>query len=453
MHGRLSLWRSSAFASLAAMALAGCVSVDGDALAARTALLSGNAAAAVSYGEELSDSVYSANLGYVEAGRASLLAGDFPAAAAWFRRGVESAIDRRESQPRIKLGDIGNTAMAATVTDDRTRNYYLPPYELNLALEYSILAEALGGRREDALVDARLACYVQDSLAQTYGADLAAQSDGADGRAQAASAQLGEQQSAALQELMSASRNSWENPVLWWLTGVLFEADGEVELAWQSYRKASACRADNAVFASCVARAERGARSPAGGRARLVVLYEEGLVPLRESLKIPVPVYTGMSIDIPTYGGAAAYAPARVRISGAERMVAATPAVDVRALAARDLNERLPGVIARNITRAAVQAGAQAAVNSAGNEYARLAVFVANAVVSALRRADTRSWITLPDGQQVWEDGAMEPGSYRVGVSVNGRTVAVPVELAAGETALVWIADCGMVFKTGVTKL
>ena len=93
------------------------------------------------------------------------------------------------------------------------------------------------------------------------------------------------------------------------------------------------------------------------------------------------------------------------------------------------------------------------AVNSAGNEYAKLAVFAANAVVSVLRRADTRSWITLPDGQQVWEDGAMAPGAYQVGVSVNGRTVAVPVELAADETALVWIADCGTVFKTGVTKL
>ncbi|MGN0833191.1 MAG: hypothetical protein ACI4RD_06040 [Kiritimatiellia bacterium] len=452
MRGGNPIGRLSAVFA-AALAVAGCVSVDGDALAARNAVLSGNAAAAVRYGEELADSTYSANLGYVEAGRANLLAGNFPAAAAWFRKGVESAIDRKESQPKIKLGDVGNTAMAATVTDDRTRNYYLPPYELNLALEYSILSEALGGKREDALVDARLACYVQDSLAQTYGADLAAPADGADARAKTASAQLCKKQSDSLQAMMAASRNSWENPVLWWLTGVLFEADGDVEQAWQSYRKASACRADNAVFAAGVARAEQGARTPEKGRAKLVVLYEEGMVPLRESLKIPVPIYTGMSIDIPTYGGAAPHVPGKVAISGAEKLVAAAPAVDVRALAARDLNERLPGVITRNVTRAAVQAGVQTAVNSAGNEYAKLAVFAANAVVSAMRRADTRSWITLPDGQQVWEDGAMAPGSYQVGVSVNGRTVSVPVALAADETTLVWIADCGTVFKTGVTKL
>ena len=436
------------------VALVGCVSVDEDARAAREAVRAGAPAQAVAWAETVAaESVYSKSLGTVEAGRLALLAGDSAKAERWFRAAVDSAVDRKESSPDIKLGDVGNTVLAATVTDDRTRTYYLAPYEINLALGYGILAELMNGKREDALVDARLAVYIHDSLAKTYGADLQKAAASSDAQATSAGARVCADQSAALREMMAATRNSWENPVLWWLTGALFEADGETEMAGQAYRKAAACRPDNPVFAKAAARADANVRTPARGCAKLLVLYEEGLVPQRESLKIPVPIYTAMSIDIPTYGDKTAYRPNAVAISGLTNLVAAAPALDVRALAARDLDERLPGVVVRNITRAAVQAGAQAAVNANGNEYAQLAVFAANAVVSAMRRADTRSWVTLPDGQQVWSEDAMPPGAYKLGVAVNGRTISVPVTLAAGDVKLVWIADCGARAQTVVVSL
>ena len=43
----------------------------------------------------------------------------------------------------------------------------------------------------------------------------------------------------------------------------------------------------------------------------------------------------------------------------------------------------------------------------------------------------------------VWCDGDMAPGDYRLGVTVDGMSSTVPVSLAAGETKLLWIADCG----------
>ncbi len=428
----------------------GCVSVDNDAVHAQESIRADQAVRAVEWSEKLAeDSVYSKNLGTVEAGRVKMLCGDFASAEGWFRKAVDSAVDRKETAPKIKLGDVGNTILASTVTDDRTREYYLAPYEINLALTYGLIAQAVNGRREDALADARLAVYIQDNLAETYGADVvkAAKTDNA------SAAKLYGQQSAQMADVMAGTRNSWENPVLWWLTGVLFEADGDLEMAWQSYRKANAVRGGNAVFAADVARADSGTRTPAPGFAKLVVVYEEGLVPIRKSLKVPVPLYTMMSVDLPQYDEKGAYGPSRVSIAGAQGAIAAAPALDVRALAYRDLDEHLTGIIVRNITRATTQAGVQAAVNYAGNDYAKLAMFVGNAVVSAIRSADTRSWVTLPDGQQVWEDGAMKPGSYQIGVTVNGRQVTVPVTLAAGQTRLLWIADCGLGFKTAAATL
>ena len=329
-------------------------------------------------------------------------------------------------------------ALASTVTDDRARQYYLPPYEINLAIEYGIVVQALNGKVDDALVDARLAVYVQDTLAETYGADLAKDGEGGT----ATTRKVIDEQGKALEEMIAATRNSWENPVLWWLTGVLFEADGQADMALQSYRKAAAIRPDNAVFKSDSARSEQQlAQSP--GKAKLVIVYEQGFVPRRESLKVLIPLYTGFTIDIPQYPENS-FAYDNVSVSGSSNApVAASPALDVRSLAARDLKEKLPGVIIRNVTRAAVQAGAQAAVNASGNDYAKIGVFAANLVVSALRRADTRSWVTLPVAQQVWRDGEMAPGVYDVAIHVNGRKTVVRVPLAAGETRLLWLANTG----------
>ena len=434
--------------------LTGCVSFDEDAQAARAAVLAGSPAAVLPWAEDLAtESSCSKSLGMVEAGRLSLLAGEPQTAERWFRAAVDTAVNRQEREPTIKLGDLGSEVLAATVTDDRTRDYHLAPYEINLALQYAILSELINGRREDALVDARLAVYVQDCLARTYGEDLAKASEPSDAKAASAGADVSASQTSVLREMMASARNSWENPVLWWLTGALFEADGEMEMAVPSYLKAAACRPDNPVFAKDAARATRRQRAPAAGQARLLVIYEEGLVPQRQSLKVPVPVYTAMAIDIPTYGDKSPYCPGSVAISGRTNLVAAAPALDVRALAARDLSERMPGVVIRAIARAAVQAGAQAAVNAGGNEYAQLAVLTANAFASAVRRADTRSWVSLPDGQQVWSEDALPPGTYQLGLSVNGREHAVPVTLAPNDVKLLWIAQSGATFATAAVSL
>ncbi len=439
--GNIVFSRVAVSAALA-VAVCGCVSVDREARDAIAALQRGEDAAAIAWGNELADeSHYSRNLGVVEAGRVNLLAGNYGEATRRLRAAVDSAVERSETAPKMKASDWGNTAMAATVTDDRTRQYYLPPYEINLALEYGIVAQILAGLRDDALVDARLSVYVQDTLAETCGADLANEPKGAT----ATSRSMVDKQSAALEEMIASTRNSWENPALWWLTGVMFESNGELDMAWQSYRKAAAIRPDNPHFAADAARAGKGA-TPRAGQAKLVVVYDQGFVPMRESLEIPVPLYTGMAIQIPKYPSSS-FVENKVTVAGATGATPASPALDIRSLAARDLKEQLPGIITRNITRATVQAGAQAAVNASGNDYAKIAVFLGNAVVSAIRSADTRSWRTLPASQQVWCDPAMAPGVYDVAVCVNGRTIKARVPLAAGETRLLWIADAGVVVR------
>ncbi len=421
-------------------AAAGCVTMDEDSEKAVAALRIGQTEMALQWSEELArESHYTKRLGEVEAARVNMLLGRLSQAETWYRRAIDQAIDRKEAQPKIKLSDVGNEVLAGTVTDDRTREYVLSPYELNLALEYAILTQEALGKREDALVDARLAVYVQDNLAETYGADVTK----AEASASATAKGICDDSMKSVTDLMAETRNSWENPVLWWLTGVLFEANGERDFALQSYRKAAAIRGDNPVFAADVARLE--ANKPiAETEGRVVFICGEGFVAGRHSLKVPVPLYTAMSIDIPFYRDAS-YTPRTVMIGETGLPAsAASPAMNIQSLACRDLKDHLPGIVARNLTRAATAAAAQAAVNHAGNDYAKLAVLAANAAAMAFRRADTRCWRTLPLGEQVWS-ATVAPGTHEFNVSFGEKIQVVKLDLKPGETKILYVN--GMEYK------
>lgn len=426
---------------LLSLLAAGCVSVDEEARQAMMDLHAGKFEEARRWSEELAtESHYTKRLGKVEAGRINMLGGDLPRSESWFRQALDEAIERNESGSVIKLSDVGNTVLASTVTDDRTMEYYLQPYEINLALEYAILVQEALGKREDALVDARLAVYVQDTLAETYGADIAKRQESAAKNGTAM--KICREADATMMEAMMATRNSWENPVLWWLTGVLFEANGEKEMALQSYRKAAAILPENTVFANDLLRAEKGVWQDRG-KARLAIVCQEGLVPMRQSLKVPVPVYTGMAIDIPVYKDER-IAPRQIAIrevsDAGKGAVAASPGNDIQALAYRDLKERLPGIVVRNLTRCATAAAAQAAVNSAGNDYAQIGMIVANSVAAAIRRADTRSWRSLPVHEQVWSDNTLSPGDHDFLVDFGAGSRAIKVNLKAGETKIIYVS-------------
>lgn len=421
-------------------ALSGCLTVEEDSEKAVEALRIGKTETALEWSEELAcESHYTKRLGEVEAARVNMLAGRLPQAEAWYRQAIDRAIDRKEAQPKIKLADVGNEVLSGTLTDDRTREYVLSPYELNLALEYAIITQEALGKREDALADARLSVYVQDNLAETYGADV----EKSESSANSTTKGICDDSMKSVVDLMAETRNSWENPILWWLTGVLFEANEEYDFALQSYRKAAAIRGDNPVFAADVERLEAH-KVLTRTESRVVFVCGDGFIAGRRSLKVVVPIYTALSIDIPVYMDAV-YNPRTIMIGETGKPAhAASPALNILSLACRDLKEHLPGIIARNITRATTAAAAQAAANHAGNEYARLAVLMVNAASTAIRRADTRCWRTLPLGEQVWS-AVVAPGVHEFNISFGGQIKIIKCDLKPGETKIFYVN--GMEYK------
>jgi hypothetical protein len=451
----------------ALLAFTGCVSTNTKVDRALDALRTGNDSAALVWSEEIKESFYSKDLGCLESGRVRMLGGDFLGSSTNFSAALDTVIEQTDEGPRIKLGDVGANVMAGTVTDDRTRPYRLPPYEFIHALEYQMLNRVFLGDLGGAAVEARRAVFAQDQIVEKYGADVNA-ARAAVPKDKEAGLQKVDAAMANLDAVAELSRSSYENPLAWWLCGILFEQDRDFANARLTYQKAHALtpgnpfvqrdwlralRAeDQGAYRAAAAQANVDEASLARPETEIVLVFEEGFVPQRLSKKIPLPIMSAVvSVDFPFYE-APAYTPVSVALAdGSQALGASALALNVQSLAYRDLKERMPGIVTRNISRAAVRIAASVAAKEAARHdssgvggVVQLGVLVGTAVATAINRADTRAWYTLPMVAHVWR-GGIAPGERVLELRnpMTGLVVRVPVAVARGETRLVWAADTG----------
>lgn len=445
---------------LALLACAGCVSTNAKVDQAIGELRAGNDPAALAWSEKRKGSVYSKQLAYLDTGRIRMLSGDFLGSSTNFAAVIDTVIEKTETGPVLKMGNAGAEVLAGTVTDDRTRPYQPPAYEFIQALQYQMLNHLFLGRPEAAAVEARRSVFAQDAVAEKYGKEVQ------DARVQAESTQsnqLGkvDAQLQSMAPVIEMTRSSFENGLSWYLCGVLFEQDKDQANASLAYRKAWELTPGNPVvqrdflrllrtqdseaFKGLVRQAGLDPATLARPPTEILLIVEEGFVPQRQSMKIPLPVGTAVvSVDFPFYQ-APAHSPMAVEVldSGNPLGLSAL-ALSVQSLAYRDLKEKIPGIVVRNVTRAAVRVAAQEVARAQGNDGISAAVFVFSAVATALNRADTRAWYTLPMVSHLYR-GGIAPGERTLELrnQANGFVTRFPVTVAEGETRLVWVADLG----------
>jgi len=454
--------RAAALVALAAAALgSGCVSGNAKVDQARTSLRAGDDLQALAWSEKLKHSFYSKELGFVETGRVRMLSGDFLGSSTNFATAIDTVIEKTETGPVVKVGDVGANVMAGTITDDRTRAYRLPPYEFIQSLNYQMLNHIFLGDAEAAKVEARRAVFAQDQIAEKYGKEVQ------DARVQAESSQsntLG-QVDARMQGMapvIEMTRSSYENGLAWYLCGVLFELDRDLANASLSFRKAWELTPgnpyvqrdflrllqtqDQEAFKALSAQAGVTADSLARPRTEVILIVEESFVSQRQSMKIPLPipgVNTVTSVDFPLYQDPA-YAPMALEVREGDRSFGLSAlALSVQSLAYRDLKEKIPGIAVRNVTRVATRVAAQAVANQGGDAL-KYSVLAVNAVSAAINKADTRAWYTLPMVAHLYR-GGLEPGEHTLELrnQANGFVTRFQVKVAEGESRLVWVADLG----------
>ena len=423
----------------ASLAAGGCMTYHKAAVASRNDFLAGDGAMAEERAKKLAASKKTKPLGCFELARMKMLKGDFAGSYALFAPQLEEIFDETAEGPVLKTSAVAGTALAATVSDDMSIPYAPAAYETVLALQYQAVNSLALGRGDDARVYMRRATAIQEQLKEEKRAQPVDKPEDAGESGSSAAAKAAGELEARLAAVASQVGSAYENAHAWYFAGYLMEADSDMDNAAIAYREAAAISPAAARFAS----------SPKGEGADVLVVYEESLVDMMEPVKIPLVIGgTAWSIDFPVYRSAARK-PARIAAETDSRLAAElAPVVNVQALAYRNLKDAVPGMVARNISRAAVKIAAQQAANhvhtgNSSTEFLlRFGVLAFNTVRTVSDEADTRSWITIPEHVH-FARIKVKDGVFSLRNTANGRNVQIRLPPHSAGRFVVWVSDTG----------
>ena len=267
--------------------------------------------------------------------------------------------------------------------------------------------------------------------------------------------QLGELDSARVEilqadvKMMEWGEQPDEDPFVRYLAGMIYEALGEDDQALVSYRKAMgvyiATSNEQLITVPVMLQmdllrllADQGLRDeyrklksefglanfkPAelgDDSGELIIILNNGLAPIREESAIMTfspEVQSNVRIAFPVYKYESAPVN-KARLKTSEKLFDLETVENIDRLARQALDEDMPLVMARAITRAVVKYQSQ---KSAQEQHA-LAGFLLTVTNLATERADTRSWTTLPQEIQM----------TRVVLPVGQQDVSIEIVNAAG---------------------
>lgn len=416
----------------------GCRTSYNDAVAARNNAMYGTGDLARERATNMVNSVVNKQLGNMELGRLFMLKGDFEAASSFMAPQLEELFDDSNEGPILKKGAIAGNILAGTLADDRAIPYQIPAFELILGLQYQAINSICTGRPENARVYISRATAAQTQLKNEIEEKHATDTEDEPSQNATNSAKATDEIAQKLDPVANAVRASYENALAWYLMGLFFEKENDSGNARIAYGEA----------ANISPAIKQFTKAPSGGGRDVIVVYEEDLVDMKEPIKIPLPFGgTLWSVDFPVYN-APAKPPAHVNVEvGGALAASCVPVVNVQALAYRDLKDRIPGIAARNVSRAAVKIAAQQAINHVrtGNSNADLAlklgVLAFNAFKTVIEEADTRAWQTVPEHVHLARLGVpSESASITLRNAMNGRSCTVPLPSELG-TTIVWFTD------------
>lgn len=246
-----------------------------------------------------------------------------------------------------------------------------------------------------------------------------------------------------------------EDALARYLSGILFEARGEVNDAWIAYRKAHEAYLDYEVqygtpvperlkadllritdqlglaqeheeYREAFGRVEWTPYRDYRRYGEIVFIAYTGLSPVKEDygLAVPVPDGTGgtfiVTVAMPRFvPRPTGLSHAEVRVEGSELEVSRPTVLveDITAIAVKDLEDRIGRIAAKTAARAASKYLLSHAIRRQAAEKGDLARILAdlgtNLFSILTEQSDKRSWRTLPD--QVWMARLLvPPGRYRV---------------------------------------
>ncbi len=408
----------------------------------------------------------------MERGRYAQVVGNSDVSMADFRASMEK-IRENDEKALISASAIGAN-VASTLVNDNAIPYEGEGYERVLLHHYQALNYLQKKDLEGAGVEVRRANAEQNESLNRFERELEKSRDaaeqkkvGADGVSRI------DTQYAQMDEVAGQVKNSFQNAYTFYVSGFIYELLQQPNDAYIDYKKALEIYPDNRFLQQDVLRLaeklemredldELRQRFPIEkrrfidengiGSGELLVLFEDGFVPQKHEIKIPIPIGRGglITIAFPIYQEKwSDQTPLRI-LNSNELIGSTEPICDVRALAVKALKEKAPVIATRQIIRA-VAKGVTAA--EAKKRMGELGQFASNVWNIISESADLRSWLTLPANAQILRT-TLPAGSYTLTLQhpmAAGTTYADVTIKADGKTVLQVTRAGGQIYNSVTT--
>ncbi|MFM5508900.1 COG3014 family protein [Aeromonas rivipollensis] len=467
---------------LAGLLLGGCasrwqdlfVSYSDQMVPLRNQLLLGHAAEALPKVRESTPGDDTYVLDQLERGRIAWLAGQDGVSKQGFAA-ADSRLAWEDNQAQYRLSH-GLDQAGSLLTNDQTMAYRAPDYERTMLHHYLALNYLQRGDAEGALVEVRRANQVQERALKARADEVRkakeeSEEAEADTAAEGEMRQLMSRGAPELDRLIGQVKNGFQNAYTFYFSGVLYEATGDLNDAWVDYQRGYQIAPDNQSLQDALLRLARlrgsvdelketekrvGRKAPplARDQGQLVVLFEDGLIPARREIFLPLPISTS-SGDFRTFTVAVPYYDNRASDTGPLTVSAGKQAgrtsslVRLEALAAKDLQERLPGMLTRQALRLVAKEQLRRSAAKEGGDVGNILVGIFNTLSE---RADTRSWLTLPAEASSWQ-GMLPAGDVNLTLGAGAAQRQLPLTIHSGRTTLVWVQRLGAGLSTRVMPL
>ncbi|TNI73732.1 hypothetical protein CF122_05495 [Aeromonas media] len=409
-------------------------------------------------------------LDQLERGRIAWLAGQDGVSKQGFAA-ADSRLAWEESQARYRLSQ-GLAQAGSLLTNDQTMAYRAPDYERTMLHHYLALNYLQRGDAEGALVEVRRANQVQERALKARADEVRkAKEKSEEAEAEGEMRQLMSRGAPELDRLIGQVKNGFQNAYTFYFSGVLYEAAGDLNDAWVDYQRGYQIAPDNQSLQDALLRLARlrgsadelketekkvgrKAPPPAKDQGQLVVLFEDGLIPARREIFLPLPISTS-SGDFRTFTVAVPYYDNRasdtgpLTVSVGKQAGRTSSLVRLESLAAKDLQERLPGMLTRQALRLVAKEQLRRSAAKEGGDVGNILVGIFNTLSE---RADTRSWLTLPAEASSWQ-GMVPAGEVQLQLGAGSAMRTLPLTVHAGRTTLVWVQRLGAGLSTRVMPL
>lgn len=384
------------------------------------------------------------------------------------------AIKVNEEKATVSASGIGAQA-AAVMVNDNAIPYEGEGYERVMLHHFQAMNHLVNKDVEGAAVEVRRANAEQEEALKRHEKELEK------ARAEAEEKELNPEEASTgvasrfevLDEVAGKVKNSFQNAYTFYMSGLVYELMNQPNDAYIDYKKALEIFPDNSYLKRDVGRLahslgmteeqealrERfgaellsGAGSVKGGDGDLVVLYEDGFVPQKKEIKIPIPVPRAglVAVAFPIYNEKwSDCAPLTVARPDGE-IGATEPICYLNALAVKALKEKVPAIAIRQTIRAAAKAATAAVAKEHLGSLGSLTASIYNLVSE---NADLRSWVTLPANAQIMR-ATLPAGIHRLTVAQKGSNVSAPVEVEireGGKTFLRVIRTGEQLYSSSVT--